>query len=473
MKKTLLLTSVLLVFVLILTACGGGGGGGSDPPPVTPTTYTVTYNGNGQTGGSVPIDTTNYETGNTVTVLGNTGNLVKAGSTFAGWNTMPDGSGTSYTQGNTFAMGSVNVTLYAKWTVNPTYTVTYNGNGQTGGSVPADTTNYETGAPVTVLGNTGNLEKTDYAFIGWNTMLDGSGTTYTQGNTFTMGSANVILYAIWVRVNFSADGVSFKMVHVPGKSFPTGTSDAGTATVASAYSIGETEVTYDLWKTVYIWASANGYNLQNFGTVGSSGAGNTIQPVTMVNWRDAMVWTNAATEWYNNKMGTSYTPVYTYGGVTIKDSRDTNAAACDGAVAGSANGFRLLTSNEWELAARYKVDANSDGDISDLDEYYPGNYASGATLPTTDTAATGLVAWYSVNSGGTTHDVKTRAANALGLYDMSGNVREWCFDLSGANRIVRGGSWNSTADSVRLGYVEQSPPATADNETGLRLGRSD
>ncbi len=80
------------------------------------------------------------------------------------------------------------------------YTVTYSGNGNTGGYVPIDTINYVQGHVVTVLGNTGNLVKTGYSFAGWNTQSDGSGTTYTQGQTFTMSSANVTLYAKWIRV---------------------------------------------------------------------------------------------------------------------------------------------------------------------------------------------------------------------------------------------------------------------------------
>jgi len=160
-------------------------------------TYTVTYNGNGSTGGAVPVDTTSYEPGQTVTVLGNTGNLIQTDSTFAGWNTKADGTGTPYAQGQTFPMGSANATLYAKWTANPTYTLTYNGNNCTGGAVPVDTTNYEQGQNVTVLGNTGNLIQTHSTFTGWNTKADGTGTTYTNGQTFPMGSANATLYAKW------------------------------------------------------------------------------------------------------------------------------------------------------------------------------------------------------------------------------------------------------------------------------------
>ncbi len=101
-------------------------------------TYTVTYAGNGNTSGTVPVDANNYEAGATVTVKGNSGSLEKAGYTFSGWNTKADGSGTSYAAGSDFVIGSTNVTLFAKWTNNPTYTVTYDGNVNTSGTPPVD-----------------------------------------------------------------------------------------------------------------------------------------------------------------------------------------------------------------------------------------------------------------------------------------------------------------------------------------------
>ena len=178
--------------------------------------YSVTYNGNFNTGGNVPTDSTGYESGQTVTVLGNGGNLVSTGYSFSGWNTLSNGSGTTYTQSQTFTMGSANVTLYAKWTANPTYDVTYDGNGNTGGSVPTDSTSYESGQTVTALGNSGNLVRTGYSFLGWNTLFNGSGTTYTQSQTFTMGSADVTLYAKWT-ANVFAAGISINSsdVEVP------------------------------------------------------------------------------------------------------------------------------------------------------------------------------------------------------------------------------------------------------------------
>jgi len=80
-----------------------------------------TYNANGATNGTVPTDNNTYLSGDTVTVLGNIGGLVKTGYNFNGWNTAADGSGTSYSPGGTFSMGSEDVTLYARWTSLPPY----------------------------------------------------------------------------------------------------------------------------------------------------------------------------------------------------------------------------------------------------------------------------------------------------------------------------------------------------------------
>lgn len=77
------------------------------------------------------------------------------------------------------------------------YSVTYDGNGATAGSVPVDSNTYVSGASATVLDNTDSLAKTGYIFHGWDTAADGSGTTVAVGATLTIGSANVTLYAQW------------------------------------------------------------------------------------------------------------------------------------------------------------------------------------------------------------------------------------------------------------------------------------
>lgn len=198
-------------------------------------TYTVTYDGNGNTGGSVPIDNSNYQQNQTVTVLGNPGNLIRAGYSFSGWNTQTNGSGTTYTASQTFSIGGANVTLYALWTANPTYTVTYNGNGNTGGVVPVDNTNYQQGQTVTVLGNTGNLVLSGSTFSGWNTQSDGGGNLYSAAETFPMGNANVTLYATWQNSAICGDG----KVEVPEACDDGNSSACGTCSAAcDAVQIG-------------------------------------------------------------------------------------------------------------------------------------------------------------------------------------------------------------------------------------------
>ena len=89
----------------------------------------------------------------------------------------------------------------------PKYSVTYVGNGNTGGTVPTDFHQYSAGASVTVLGNTGSLVKTGYVFAGWNLKADGSGTNYVFESTFTMGTQNIVLFAKWLPGTTIRDGL--------------------------------------------------------------------------------------------------------------------------------------------------------------------------------------------------------------------------------------------------------------------------
>jgi len=108
---SLFFTIAVLVFI---TGCTG-------TPPSVPIINSVTYNGNGNTAGTVPVDPISpYESGVTVTVFGNTGDLIRIndGGTsyrFTGWNTEADGSGVDQAEGSTFTMGASNVILYAQW----------------------------------------------------------------------------------------------------------------------------------------------------------------------------------------------------------------------------------------------------------------------------------------------------------------------------------------------------------------------
>jgi uncharacterized repeat protein (TIGR02543 family) len=202
--KRIVVWGALVVAVALFGACPPNGllTDLQEKVAATSSTYTVTYNGNGATAGLVPVDANRYQQGQTVNVLGNSGSLAKSGAySFIGWNTKTDGSGTTYTQGSSFKMGTANVTLYAQWTLNPTYNVTYNPNLPTGssstGSVPTDPNNYLQGATVMVQGN-GTLAVAGYTFTGWSMQASG-GIIYEVGVTFTMGAANVTLYAQWTQ----------------------------------------------------------------------------------------------------------------------------------------------------------------------------------------------------------------------------------------------------------------------------------
>ena len=96
------------------------------------------------------------------------------------------------------------------------------------------------------------------------------------------------------------------------------------------------------------------------------------------------------------------------------------------------------------------------------------------------------VAWYTNNSGSTTHDVGMKSPNELGIYDMSGNVLEWCSDWYGASynsnaqtnptgpsgvskRVFRGGSWHYSANGCRVSFRINLTPSLRNNDIGLRL----
>ncbi|MBR4492985.1 MAG: formylglycine-generating enzyme family protein [Bacteroidales bacterium] len=125
--------------------------------------------------------------------------------------------------------------------------------------------------------------------------------------------------------------------------------------------------------------------------------------------------------------------------------------------------FRLPTEAEWEYAAR-------------------GGSRSGEFSGSNKIDA---VAWYDGNSGGKTHAVGTKQPNELGLYDMNGNVLEWCSDwyseysdvmqtnpkgpTSGSDRVVRGGSWYDCAEHCRVSYRDYGDPRNRGRDNGLRL----
>jgi formylglycine-generating enzyme required for sulfatase activity len=374
--------------------------------------------------------------------------------------------------------------------------------------------NWNTSQTVTPVGQTDSLVDGDQN-VTITSMIDVASTTDTTGY------ATLAALTLLVTVNDdplagqsfsnSIDGFNFfKMVFVPKmSSFPMGINDESTASVANSFFISETEVTYELWNTVRLWGTSHGYTFGHEGIMGDGVSGSTVQyPVAQVTWRDAVVWSNALTELSNAENGTSLTPVYyTDAAFTTlqKNASDINCGAtvnmtvgsCDNPyVEADANGFRLPTIIEWELAARYKTDSGNDGILSVLNvEYTPGSYASGGKYSALDGPGCilgfpldvyqgDIYAVYDECDDGGVNDaaaaVKSKLPNALGLYDMSGNVWEWNYDLhpdqvaKPKQRVIRGGSWYSLSYQNKIGsfYEGQFQTYDQNNTVGFRVART-
>ena len=193
------------------------------------TTYSVTYNLNGLTldSGSVPTDATTYAEDATVTVLGNTGSMTKSGYTFLGWSTSSGYQGTYYTAGNTFAMGTANVTLYAQWKLNTAPTAS-----------PSSGSTLATGAAVTLTAAQGTAQ-----YCAWGSASSGqtvaalAGTTARATSfTATMGYSDAgehhYLSAVATDGTFYSDVAVFD--YTVGVATPVITCSSNTVTITCA-----------------------------------------------------------------------------------------------------------------------------------------------------------------------------------------------------------------------------------------------
>ena len=277
--------------------------------------------------------------------------------------------------------------------------------------------------------NDGNVKADGATGQDWGTVVPGTWTTI-PGGTFQMGSPS-------------------------SESCRYSNETQHQVTLTHKFEIQATEVTQGQF------TSLMGYSPSYFSSCGGS------CPVEQVNWHEAAAYANAL----STQKGKAACYTCTGSGKSVTCSE---ATAYAGAKVYTCPGYRLPTEAEWEFA--YRAGTST--------AFYNGGITScSSTDPNLD-----KIGWYDENSGNKTHPVGGKTPNAWGLYDMAGNVWEWCHDwynssygssavtdpvgTSGSFRVGRGGSWRGNADFARAAIRSYWYPDLRSRDLGFRLARS-
>ncbi|MCR4952898.1 MAG: SUMF1/EgtB/PvdO family nonheme iron enzyme [Treponema sp.] len=241
-----------------------------------------------------------------------------------------------------------------------------------------------------------------------------------------------------------------RMILVPGGQFVMGNGSNNSLITLVSYYMSEVPIT----QTQYSYVM--GKNPSKL--LGSD------RPVECVNWCEAIIYCNILS------FMCGLTPCYSIGGATDLSGFDFTSPVWKRIVCNfTADGFRLPTEAEWEFAAR-------EGKNMGMNLYSGSSNIND-------------VAWYGENSAIKTHAVATKKANALGLYDMCGNVAEWCWDYYtqiiptgnqtnphgpniGEVHVKRGGSWLDDPQQCTVYYRSGSAPIGKSSSLGFRICRS-
>jgi len=282
-------------------------------------------------------------------------------------------------------------------------------------------------------------------------------------NRKTIITALLVCISLYIPFSAFSQTINYEMVRVPGGTFQMGSDDSQDRNASpphlvslDGFSMGKYEVTQEQYQAVM------GYNPSYFhgGTEREPDAGEvqSRRPVESVSWYEAIE--------FCNKLSTmeKLQPVYTITDRTPSTGYPIMSATVT--ADRSKNGYRLPTEAQWEYACR----AGTATPWHSGTETELGNYA-----------------WYDANSNDKTHEVGKKAPNAWGLYDMHGNVWEWCWDWygdyrnswqaepvgasSGSVRVFRGGGWVSSAAYVRSAGRYYFTPSSRNRDLGFRLVR--
>jgi len=338
-----------------------------------------------------------------------------------------------------------------------------------------------------------------YYFVNWITSA-GTGVSFddlsAQDTTVCLTGGPATIKAIFNinPITETTGTVNFNLRFVSSGNYYVGENPPGidNCNLTKSFWVAETETTYELWYEVRYWAENTAsplYTFANDGREGNDGVDGAIpslaqnEPVTNINWRDCIAWCNALSEksgltavYYSDSGFTA--PIRSVSDISSFD--ETLGSEDNPYVQWNANGYRLPTEAEWESTARGGLLSKETGTYS---AYIAGNTGDYQYIYVDQ------YLWYSQISNNSTHNVGEKTSNHLGLFDMSGNVFEWCWDFLGGSypsesidpiggsatysHIRRGGSYDFDITTCTVNYRNFIEVFTEWENTGFRFLRLD